>query len=397
MSKSYYDILNINKDSSSNEIKKAYRKLAMKYHPDKNPNNTEAEDKFKEISEAYNVLSDEKKKHNYDLYGKEGIQSDMSSPFDIFNNFENFSNIFNNNPKRRQPSVKEKIINVDLKDLYTGKKEIFINQIHIKCSTCNGIGCKNQNDIIICQLCSGLGKIKQIKRMGPMIQQIIQNCYTCNGKGKHIKEENICKKCNGSKMELKSSKIDFYIKPGSFSGEKTLLRGHGDWDLELEDYGDLLIIINEIKNKSDFSREGENLIYLKRISLVDSLCGCEFLIKQFDQRILKVKINQIIRYNDIMYIKNEGMKIDNELNEYGDMIIKFKIIYPEELSEKRKEYLRKIIPHIEPQIWDLQLKDYPNAEPKELIFYKKKKTRHTETHNVPNNNIQPENVECATQ
>ena len=100
MSNSYYDVLNINKDSSDSDIKKAYRKLAMKYHPDKNPNNKECEEKFKEISEAYSVLSDSNKRKSYDMYGKEGMQSDMSSPFDIFNNFDNFSNIFNNQQKK---------------------------------------------------------------------------------------------------------------------------------------------------------------------------------------------------------------------------------------------------------------------------------------------------------
>ena len=395
MSNSYYDVLNINKDSSDSDIKKAYRKMAMKYHPDKNPNNKECEEKFKEISEAYGVLSDSNKRKNYDLYGKEGMQSDMSSPFDIFNNFDNFSNIFNNQQKKT--IIKEKVIDIELKDLYTGKKEIFINQIKIKCPSCGGIGCKNKSDIVICNLCSGCGKIKQIKKMGPMIQQIIQKCYQCNGKGKSINKENICKTCNGSKTILQSSQIDFYIKPGSFSGEKTLLRGKGDWDLELEDTGDLLIIINEIKSLSDFTREGENLIYLKRISLVDSLCGCEFLIKQLDNRILKVKTSEIIRYKDVMCIENEGMKIKDDMNTYGDMIIKFKIDYPEELSEKRKEYLRKIIPQIDKQIWDLEPKDYPNAEVKNLKFYKKKQKTEPKVNNMSNFDNQSQGVDCATQ
>mgnify|MGYP001441603090 CR=1 FL=1 len=398
MSNSYYDILNINKNASENEIKKAYRKLAMKYHPDRNPNNKEeCETKFKEISEAHNVLSDPQKRKHYDMFGKEGSSnaSNFSSPFDMFNNF---SNIFNTNstPQKRKPKLKEKIIHLELKDLYNGKNEIFINQQKIKCDLCNGLGCKNKNDIIICDLCNGQGKIKKIQRMGPVISQTISDCYKCRGKGKTIKEGSLCNKCQGGKTIIKTSKIDIYIQPGTYHGEKILLRGKGDWDIELNEYGDLLIIINEIKSKGDMIREGENLIMNKKISLVDSLCGFEFIIKHLDNRYLKIKVDDIIKPNDRRVIKGEGMKKNNELDEFGDLIINFSIIYPDELSEKRKEYLRKIIPQIDKQIWELNPNDYPNAEIKKLDYYQEKINENY--NDFEENDYQDtENVECATQ
>jgi DnaJ homolog subfamily A member 2 len=402
MSKSYYEILNINKDATDNEIKKSYRKLALKYHPDRNPNNREeCEAKFKEISEAHSVLSDKSKRQNYDVFGKDGANnaSNFSSPFEnIFNNmngFADFGNIFNpQQQQQRKPKMKEKVINVELKDLYKGKKEMFINQIKIKCGTCNGIGCKNESDIILCDLCNGQGKIKKIQRMGSMVSQTISNCYKCNGKGKTIKKESLCQTCDGNKVIIQSTHIDFYIKPGSYHGEKILLRSKGDWDIKTNDYGDLMIIINEIKDNGHLTREGENLIYNKQVSLVDALCGFEFIIKQLDNRYLKVKINDIIKTNDIRCVKGEGMKKNNELNEYGDLIINFTVIFPNELSEKRKEYLRKIIPQTEKQIWDLDPKDYPNAEIKKLDYYKEQMNENINDYEETDI---PENVECATQ
>lgn len=408
MTKCYYEILNINKDANENDIKKSYRKLAMKYHPDRNPDNKEeCEEKFKEISEAHNVLSDISKRKKYDMFGKDGINSssNFSSPFEnIFTNmggFSDFGNIFNQSQQQQQkkPKIKEKVINIELKDLYKGKNEIFINQIKSKCKDCNGLGCKNKSDILICNLCNGQGKIKKIQKIGPMISQSISNCYKCKGKGKSIKEGSICYTCKGTKYVTKSKKIDIYIKPGSYHGEKTLIRGKGDWDNKLNDYGDLMIIINEIKNNDELTREGENLIYNKQISLVDALCGFEFIIKQLDNRYLKIKVTDIIKQNDRRCVKGEGMKKNNELEEYGDLIIIFSVIFPNELSEKRKEYLRKIIPQIEKQIWELDPKDYPNTEYKKLDYYKENidENRNENLNDYRNETDIPENVECATQ
>ena len=385
MSVNYYDMLGVTKTSSPDEIKKAYRKLALKHHPDRNPDNKEeSEAKFKEISKAYEILSDPSKKQQYDLYGEEGIQGGgggFASPFDIFRNMESsmgggmggFANLINNMTggtpqKPKQPPAKQKLINIELENLYTGKTVKFIVDIQVKCNLCNGIGAKNKTDIVECKICTGKGKITEIRKMGPMIQQTMKECYKCNGRGYKIKEEDKCKKCSSLKYYVSGKTIELYIKPGTCNGEQILLRGIGDWFPDYEDIGDLYVIINEIKSNSGIIREGENLIYHKRLYLIEALCGSIFIYKQLDGRHIKIKTTDIIIPNQIMKISGEGMKIQGDNTGYGDLIIKFNIIFPEKLSEERKKYLLKIFPKVDKQIWDIDPNTCSNSEEKKLEF-----------------------------
>ena len=137
---------------------------------------------------------------------------------------------------------------------------------------------------------------------------------------------------------------------------------------EYEQIGDLVVIINEVSSKNGIIREGENLIYHKKVYLVEALCGTTFIYKQLDNRVLKIITNEIIIPNQTMKISGEGMKKNKDSNDYGDLIIKFSIIFPEKLSNDRKRYLIKILPKIERQIWDIDPTDYPNAEKKELEY-----------------------------
>ena len=387
MSVNYYEMLGVTKTSSTDEIKKAYRKLALKHHPDRNPDNKEeSEEKFKAISKGYEILSDPSKKQQYDLYGEEGIQGGgggggFSSPFDIFRNMESsmgggmggFANLFNNMAggtpqKPKQPPAKQKLINIELENLYTGKTVKFIVDIQVKCNLCKGIGAKNKTDIVECKICTGKGKITEIRKMGPMIQQTMKECYKCNGRGSQIKEEDKCKKCGSLKYYIEGKTIELYIRPGTCNGEQILLRGSGDWFPDYEDIGDLYVIINEIKSNSGIIREGENLIYHKRLYLIEALCGSIFIYKQLDGRHIKIKTTDIIIPNQVMKISGEGMKIQGDTTTYGDLIIKFNIIFPEKLSEERKKYLLKIFPKVETQIWDIDPNTCTNPEEKQLEF-----------------------------
>ena len=425
----YYSILGVSKNATPQEIKKAYRKSALKYHPDRNPDNKEeAETKFKEISNAYQVLSDNQKRKHYDMFGEEGINGmgDMdggSNPFDIFNNMGGFGNLFSqmgqhfqqsqtssNIPKQKPPN-KQKIINLELDELYSGKNVSFILQKKDKCFSCNGSGISNIKKVKMCDLCNGTGSINELRRIGPMVQQIIKKCYECDGVGKIIPNEAKCKECNYAKFTIKPKSISLYIPPGTCNGEKFLLRGDGDWSSDHIERGDLVVIINEIKSKNGITREGENLIYHKKINLVEALCGTVFIYKQLDGRLIKVKTDSIIIPNQIMKIKGEGMKKGKEGTEFGDLIIKFSIKFPEKLSNERKKYLLKILPKTEPQIWDLDPKKYPEAEEKELEYivqddyssnYNSKESNTRRTYNNESDDINSDEeggtpVNCATQ
>ena len=382
----YYSLLGVSKNASQSEIKKAYKKSALKHHPDRNPDNKEeAEEKFKEISKAYQILSDTNKRKQYDMFGEEGMDNmggmgEGGSPFDIFNNMGGFGNLFSqmgqhfqqsqssSTPLRQKPPNKQKIINLELDELYTGKNTSFIIQKKQKCKRCKGNGIVDNTNVKMCGLCKGTGSINELRRIGPMVQQIVKKCYECDGIGKIIPQEAKCKECRFKKFLIKPKSISIYIPPGTSNGEKFLLRGDGDWSPDYIEVGDLVVIVNEVKSKTGIIREGENLIFHKKLNLVEALCGTTFIYKQLDERILKIKTKNIIIPNQVMKIKGEGMKKQKEGTEYGDLIIKFSIIFPEKLSNERKKYLMKILPKVEKQIWDLDPSEYPDAEEKELEY-----------------------------
>ena len=387
----YYELLGISKTANDTEIKKAYRKLALKHHPDRNPDNKEeAETKFKEIGKAYQVLSDASKRKQYDTFGEDGLEGmggmgEGFSPFDLFNNMGGMGgmsgmgglgNLFGNmsghnqqqQQRRQKAPPKQKILNVELHNLYTGKNISFLLQKKEKCTSCKGIGAKNENDFIKCETCNGNGRIKEIKQMGPMIQQVIKACYSCGGKGKTISEANKCRECKGSKFVVKPKSVELYVPSGTGNGEKIVLKGYGDWIPECIEGGDLHVVINEIKSSSGITREGENIIYHKKLNLVEALCGTTFIYKQLDARYIKIKTKDIIVPNQVMKVKGEGMKKRGEGDNYGDLIIKFNVVFPEKLSSERKKYLVKILPKVERQIWDINPKECPNAEEKKLEY-----------------------------
>lgn len=426
----YYNVLGVSKNATELEIKKAYRKSALKYHPDRNPNNKEeAEAKFKEISKAYQVLSDPNKKNTYDRFGEEGVNGMGSgsefSPFDLFKQFSGqmggdiFSNMFNKGNKEKKQKVKsepiQKVVDVELKDLYNGKKDSFLFQKKLKCHKCEGSGAKNKNSFRVCSLCNGSGKIVQLRQLGPMTTQSISTCYQCKGVGTTLDFKDYCLNCKGKKCIIEPCKIDYYVRPGMHNGDKIILRGQGNWEEDCVENGDLYIIINEVKSKQQFIREGENLMYTKKIDLVDALCGYEFVIKHLDNRMIKINTSNIVIVNEQhMKIKNEGMKKLRDGVDYGDLIIKFVVEFPEKISDERKKYLRKILPIPKKQIWDIDPNSIPNTELKKLEYltnddvkqnthvshnkFKNKKKKY-ENDNCRNDDYNDDsgNIDCQTQ
>ena len=251
----YYTILGLQKNANDNEIKKAYRKLAMKYHPDKNPDNKEAEEKFKEISEAYSVLSDPEKRKIYDKYGKEGLNPQGGMNFDpgdifrqFFGNFGNddgdyedfgpfggFGNFFerssfrnNSQPKKQKGRDIIVGLKVELKDLYVGK--IFKRKVtHERvCKACEGTGSKDKIKPTICNECNGRGIKMTVHRQG--FAQIMQQspCNKCSGTGKYSKIINKCLKCKGNKTISEEKILEIKINPGTEENERIIFKGEAD-------------------------------------------------------------------------------------------------------------------------------------------------------------------------
>ena len=398
----YYKILGINKNSNDAEIKKAYKKMCLKYHPDRNlDNKKESEEKFKEISKAYEVLSDSQKKKHYDLYGEEGINNAGNSNMGDFNPFDLFSNVFGGaqfNNRKKEEKIKSptrtESLELPLDDLYTGKVlKINYKQV-IKYKLCNGIGCEDPNNIIKCDICEGSGNILKIKRMGPIIQQMNQQCYKCFGKGKIIRDNAECPKCNGSKSERVLSSLQVTITKGSKNGDKLVFYNKGDWNPKYKEEGDLHLIIKETKSSNGMIREGENLIMKQKISLYESLCGLNKVFKHLDNRNILMKYDGIINPYNKMIIKNEGIRTPDGI--YGDLIIEFIIIFPETIDKKRVDYLKKILIKPEKQIWEKDISEYNDLETYELEIYNNSE-KHQSNEYESDYEEERENIECVQQ
>lgn len=334
----YYKILggNINKNSSQEEIKKAYKKVAMKWHPDRNQDNKEvAENKFKEISTAYSVLSDTQKKDIYDQYGEEGLknqnQGHSVNPMDIFGdifgnsgfsfNFgQNFSS--NNNQVRKNKPI-TRPINIKLEDLYNGK----IIKLNI---TRKIIDDDKKHLIKQCSTCDGNGVVIQVRQMGPMIQQIQQQCPQCNGSGRFAPK-------NIRKNETKT--IELNIKKGMQHGEKIVIPNIGDTPIDGSLPSDIIFIIQQ-EDHHTFNVSDKHLIIEKKINLIDALNGFEFIITHLDNRKLLVVSDAIIKPNEIKVIKYQGMPSQNSND--GDLIIKFEVEFPTKIENG--ELLEKVLP-----------------------------------------------------
>tara|TARA_B100000123_G_scaffold84982_1_gene61418 strand:- start:1856 stop:3106 length:1251 start_codon:yes stop_codon:yes gene_type:complete len=351
-----YNILGVDKNASDSEIKKAYRKKAMKYHPDKsNENNRkENENKFKLLSHAYDILKDSDKRSTYDKFGEEGLKGmggfEGGDPFDIFSNF--FSGGMGGSPfgftsnrrkvRRGEDRIEE--IDITLEDVYNNVvKKIDIKQ-KVKCSTCFGTGAKSDSDIVTCSTCSGTGKIMQIINIGPgMIQQSMKTCTKCNGKGKII--INKCEKCNGIKYQVKKKILNVPIENDFRSGKKIVFQEMAHYDPNCDEQGNLILVINLVQHdlfKLKGKKNTYDLIIKKNILLSDALCGTEILINHLDNRKLLFKSNNLIKPNHDYIIKGEGLKYNKAMK--GDLYIDFNIIFPDSLDAERKKYLKKLLP-----------------------------------------------------
>jgi len=351
----YYDRLGVPTDADTNVIKKAYYKMAQKYHPDKNPGDKEAEEKFKECSEAYEVLSDSQKRETYDRFGKEGLEGGGfhgGNPFDIFSQFGGmgggFSDFFGGGgqrgPKKGQDI--EHAIPVTLEDLYKGKKKKMKINRKIICEKCTGSGSKKGGGVDTkCKKCNGQGKEMKTIRQGNTIYQTQAVCSACDGKKYVIPEEDKCEVCHGDKVVKDSKILTVEIEPGMQWGQQLSFYGESD---QFPDTitGDVVFVLKPpAQEPSIFTRSGSDLSCKKEVSLIEALSGVKFVIKHLDGKDLLISTDEIIQPGEKRKVLQKGMPILNKPDKFGDLYIELTVVLPTTLTKDQIANLQKILPY----------------------------------------------------
>jgi len=335
----YYKILEVDRNASPEEIKKSYRKLAMQYHPDKNKGDKAAEEKFKSISAAYNVLSDEKQKQVYDQFGEEGLNGagfDMGGmdPNEIFSQV--FGGGFGGFPgggfggfgQQRKPTVTPNInhiIKISLEEAYCGTNKILEFSKKVVCSDCNGVGSPNKTAVKKCTACKGTGIEVVTRKMGPMITQQQISCRSCQGAGETIPKDQLCKTCHGKKIIRAPKKLDINIKPGISNNEAILFRREAHQEPGLTS-GDVIIEV-AVQPHPTFQRAGQHLVINKKVSIAEALSGFQFQVTSLDKRKLTIRndpsgTNCVT--NSTKIVKGEGMPVSGSSRK-GDLYIKIEL------------------------------------------------------------------------
>lgn len=358
MAKNYYDILGVDKSASQDDIKKAYLKLAKKYHPDLNPNDPTAGDKLKEVNEAYEVLSDQTKRSNYDNFGDpNGAGSSFGgggagNGFGGFSgNFGGFEDIFSNmfggfggfGGSRRKQSLAQDGADIDVNMTLTFveaafgvKKNINLNR-NEKCETCNGTGAKPGTSPTPCSKCGGTGTIQvtQNTPFGRMMTQTV--CPDCKGKGSIIKDK--CSACSGVGVVRKNRNIEINIPGGIDDGQVITLRGQGEAGINGGANGDMHIIINVLSHKT-LKRDGYNVYAEVPISFTESILGTEITVGGINENI-QVKVPEYTQTGTKITVKGKGTKVLNK-NQYGDLIVTVVVELPKSLDRAQKLLIEKL-------------------------------------------------------
>ena len=355
----YYEVLGLSKGASADEIKKAYRKLAVKYHPDKNPGDKEAEEKFKEAAEAYSILSDPDKKARYDQFGHAGVEGsgpDFSGGFgdlnDILNEmfggafgggFGGFSGFGGGRSNQRQQRVYRGRdirvrVKLTLEEIAKGvEKEISIEK-SVPCSDCGGRGARNSSDIKTCPACHGTGQVQRV--VNSFLGQTVtySTCQQCGGEGKII--SNPCRTCGGSGLERKRETIKVKIPAGVEAGMQLTLHGEGHAAKNNGVNGDLLVVIEE-QEHPNLKREGNNLFYTKIISVPEAILGGEVEIPGIDGT-YKIKVEPGTQSGSVVKLKGRGLPTVNGYGGTGDLYVKFAVWIPKKVDKEDKAILEML-------------------------------------------------------
>ena len=352
----YYEVLGVSKSADATEIKKAYRKLALKYHPDKNPGDKEAEEKFKEAAEAYDVLSNEEKRHRYDQFGHAGVggagqggfgggmsMDDIFSQFgDIFGSFGGFSGFGGFGGGRgsrrvnRGTNLRVKV-KMSLQEVATGiEKKIKVKK-YVACQHCNGTGARDGKSYSTCSTCKGSGQVTRVQNTILGAMQTTSTCPTCEGEGKIINEK--CTFCNGEGVLMSEEVISINIPAGVAEGMQLSLSGKGNAARRGGVNGDLIVLIEE-EEHPELVRDGNDLLYNVFIGYPEAVLGETVEIPTIEGKV-KVKIEAGTQPGRILRLRGKGLP---DVNGYGkgDLLAKVNVWIPKNLSKDEKKLVEKM-------------------------------------------------------
>lgn len=350
----YYEILGVGRNATVEEVKKAYRKLAIKFHPDKNPGDEAAEEKFKEAAEAYDVLGNPEKRQRYDQFGHQGVNSsggfsgnmsmdDIFSQFsDIFGGGSPFESFFSGGRSQggrrmRKGSNLRIKLKLTLQEVAEGVEKKIKVKRHVTCDACQGNGSLNGVSLRTCPTCNGTGQIR--KTVNTMLGQMVSasTCPTCQGDGRIIDQK--CGVCGGEGRVLEEEVIPVRIPAGVSNGIQLSMSGKGNVPPRGGVAGDLIILIEEIEDEN-LKREGQNVIYDLYINFADAALGTSVDVPTIDGK-AKIKIEPGTQSGKILRLRGKGIK-DLDGYDKGDQLIHVNVWTPQKLTSQEKELLEKL-------------------------------------------------------
>jgi molecular chaperone DnaJ len=366
MKKDFYEILGVQKSASQDEIKKAYRKVAMQYHPDRNPGDKAAEEKFKEAAEAYEILSDADKRAQYDRFGHQAFGQGRGGGGGGFNGggmnmddiFSNFGDIFGDDSPfgsffgggggggrrssgGRSRGVRGSNLRVKIKlnyeEMAKGASKTIKVKKYITCNTCSGSGAKDKNSVQTCGTCGGSGQVRRVQNTFLGQMQTVTTCPTCNGEGTTV--VNKCTACKGEGRVYGEETITIDIPAGVQEGMQLSLSGKGNAGERGGSYGDLIVVIEE-EAHGQLHRDGLNVAYDLYISFPDAVFGTQVEVPTIDGK-AKIKIPAGTQSGKIFRLKGKGFPSVNSY-EKGDQLIQVNVWTPQHISSEEKTMLEKM-------------------------------------------------------
>lgn len=356
----YYEILGVSKSATAEEIKKAYRKVALQFHPDRNPDNKEAEEKFKEAAEAYEILSDQQKRARYDQMGHAGVKGqqgghsggggmnmeDIFSQFgDVFGEDSPFGSFFGGGGRTRRGNgggargsnlrVKVKLT---LEEIAKGAKKTLKVKKYVGCHTCDGSGAKDKNAVSNCTTCGGSGVVRKVQQTILGHMQTTVTCPTCNGTGSMITSK--CGTCKGEGREYGEETITIDIPAGVNEGIQLSMSGKGNAGERNGAAGDLIVQIEEVPH-DELQRDGNDILYNLYISFVDAVIGTQAEVPTIDGK-ARIKIDPGTQSGKVLKLKGKGLTDVNSRYQVGDQLVYVNVWTPKQLNSEEKALLEKL-------------------------------------------------------
>lgn len=338
--KKLYEVLEVDQKATTEEIKRAFRKLAIKFHPDKGGD----PEKFKEINAAYEVLSNEEKRKTYDRFGLDGLKNDGMNASGFGDIFDIFMGGRKRGP-RETPQLKPTVrpVEISLRDAYHGKTVTINVERNVVCGGCQG---KGGSDPKNCTTCKGKGVVVKMQQLAPgMFTQTQAECRDCSGNGKIIEKKNLCKECGGKKMAVKNEKIEVPIPGGTPDEDKIVVSGKGNEHPEYRT-GDLIIIV-KVKPHPTFKRVNNHLHMEMTISLIEALTGFSFNLEHLNDHTVTIASppGNMVSHKETMKVNNMGMPHPRSPMSFGDLFITFMVQLPDALTADQVAALRKVLPN----------------------------------------------------